>query len=375
MKTRIGIVGGGQLGRMMAIEAKKMGFTVTILDPTQKSPAGQVADAQIVAPYADQKALKQLAEASDYLTYEVELEDSATFDTLTAEGYVIHPSIKTFKMINDKYTQKEFFKKVGIPVADYCSVETKEDVVHAAHKFGYPVLLKTRRFAYDGRGNAVIHKESEIEESMTSLQGAGLYVEKFVPFVKELAIMVARNTKGEIATYPTVETIHKHNICHIVIAPAQVSHDVQAKAAKLAKKVMQNLKGAGVFGIEMFLTRDGKVLINEIAPRVHNSGHYTIEACVTNQFAQHIRAIMGLPLGATTMVVPAAVMVNILGDRVGPATHKGFEKALAISGVGVHIYGKKDTKIERKMGHITAIDKNHKAAYKKATLARRYVSI
>ncbi|KKS81680.1 MAG: Phosphoribosylaminoimidazole carboxylase, ATPase subunit [Candidatus Gottesmanbacteria bacterium GW2011_GWB1_43_11] len=375
MKNRIGIVGGGQLGRMMAFEAHKMGFRLIVLDPTPRSPAGQVADEQIVANYSDQKALQELATKSDVITYEIELENSDIFDGLVKTGSIIHPSIKTFKLINDKYLQKEFFQKAKIPVADFMAVENKEDILKATKKFGYPILLKTRLFAYDGRGNALIKKASDIEKQMNSLQGKGLYVEKYIPFIKELAVMVARNTKGEIATYQVVETIHKNNILHVVKAPAAINSQISLKARNLAKNVMQHLKGAGVFGIEMFLTKSRKVLVNEIAPRVHNSGHYTIEACVTNQFAQHIRAISGLPLGKTDMLVGAAVMINILGERAGSAEVSGIEKALGLPQTYVHIYGKKDTKMERKMGHITAVDKSLEKAYKKAKLARKLISI
>ena len=375
MKNRIGIVGGGQLGRMMAFEAHKMGFRLIVLDPTPRSPAGQVADEQIVANYSDQKALQELATKSDVITYEIELENSDIFDGLVKTGSIIHPSIKTFKLINDKYLQKEFFQKAKIPVADFMAVENKEDILKATKKFGYPILLKTRLFAYDGRGNALIKKASDIEKQMNSLQGKGLYVEKYIPFIKELAVMVARNTKGEIATYQVVETIHKNNILHVVKAPAAINSQISLKARNLAKNVMQHLKGAGVFGIEMFLTKSRKVLVNEIAPRVHNSGHYTIEACVTNQFAQHIRAISGLPLGKTDMLVGAAVMINILGERAGSAEVSGIEKALGLPQTYVHIYGKKDTKMERKMGHITAVDKSLEKAYKKAKLARKYIGI
>lgn len=375
MKNRIGIVGGGQLGRMLSFEAHKMGFRMTVLDPTPNSPAGQVADEQIVANYSDQKALKELATKSDYITYEIELESSDLFDELARKGAIIHPSIKTFKLINDKYLQKVFFKKAGIAVADFVAVEKKDDIVKAAKKFGYPILLKTRRFAYDGRGNALIKKESEIDSALSSLQGKGLYVEKFVAFSKELAVVVARSTKGEIAMYPVVETTHKNNVCHIVKAPAPINQKTAKKAQALAKKVMQNLKGAGVFGIELFLTKKHEVLVNEIAPRVHNSGHFSIEACVTNQFAQHIRAIAGLPLGKTDMLVPAAVMINILGERKGPAEVMGLEKVLQMPQTFAHIYGKKDTKLERKMGHITVLDNSVEKAYKKAKLARKYLNI
>lgn len=375
MKNRIGIVGGGQLGRMLGLEAKKMGFFVTVIDPTPQSPAGQVVDKQIVADFKDEKAIRELARHSDYLTFEIELANAQILDELASQGIQVNPSAQTLSIIKDKYKQKEFLQKIKIPVAESVAVETKEDILKLAKKFKYPLLLKARFDAYDGRGNALIKKEKDIDEAMQKLKGRQLYVEKFVPFVKELAVMVARSTKGEVVSYPVVETIHKNNICHIVIAPASVNEEVQQKAKKLAEKVMKQFPGAGVFGIEMFLTKDNDVLINEIAPRVHNSGHYTIEGCITSQFEQHIRAITGLPLGKTDMLTPNAVMINILGERNGDVDITGLEKALQIPGVSVHIYGKAQTKQERKMGHITVIDKDINSAIKKAKLARRYITI
>ncbi|MBI3887476.1 ATP-grasp domain-containing protein [Candidatus Microgenomates bacterium] len=202
-----------------------------------------------------------------------------------------------------------------------------------------------------------------------------MYVEKNVSFTKELAVVVARNTKGEISIYPVVETIHNNNICHLVIAPAPIDQKIATKARKLARKTMQQLQGAGVFGIEMFVAQDGNVLINEIAPRVHNSGHYTTEACVTSQFEQHIRAVTGLPLGSTKMKVPAAVMINILGERTGQVDAKGFERVLAIPNVSVHIYGKMETKLERKMGHLTVIGETVEECLRKAKKARKLLTI
>jgi 5-(carboxyamino)imidazole ribonucleotide synthase len=375
MKNRIGIVGGGQLGRMLAFEAKRLGFHVSVIDPTPHSPAGQVVDAQIVAPYQDEKAIRELASKSDFLTFEIELANAAILDELSKSGLQINPSAKTLTIIKDKLLQKQFLKKARIPVADFVAVETTEDIKKAATQFGYPLLLKARFDAYDGRGNALVKSEKEIENAVEKLKGRKLYVEKFVPFVKELAVMVARSTKGEIKVYPVVETVHRNNICHIVYAPAAVKPSVKKKAEKLATAVMKNLKGAGVFGIEMFLTKKSEVIINEIAPRVHNSGHYTIEACVTNQFEQHIRAVTGLPLGSTQMLTPAAVMVNILGERQGTAEVKNLEKVLEIPNIYVHVYGKAETKLERKMGHITAIDKSLSKAYKKAITARKMLKI
>lgn len=381
MKNRIGIVGGGQLGRMLAFEAKKLGFYVTVLDPTSQSPAGQVADWQIVSDFQSEKAIEELAAVSDFLTFEIELANSKILEKLSKNGLAVNPSAKTLSVIKDKLVQKQFLKKAQVPVADFLEIKSldpkviKEEIKQAVKKFGFPMLLKARFDGYDGRGNALIKNKSDIDRAIYKLRGKKLYIEKFVPFLSELAIMVARSTKGEITTYPVTRTIHKNNICHIVFAPASISKTVEKKAKDLAVKVMKKLKGAGVFAVEMFLTKDNSVLANEIAPRVHNSGHYTIESCVTSQFEQHVRAITGLPLGKTDMLVNSAVMVNILGDRQGKAELFGVEKALSLPNVSVHVYGKMETRIERKMGHITAIGDNMMECLKRAKKARRYITI
>lgn len=373
--TTIGIVGGGQLGRMLTFEAKKMGFTVMVLDPTPQSPAGQVADYQIIADYKDEKAIYELAQKSDIITFEIELANDKALQELIKKGKSVNPNPKTLSIIRDKFIQKKFLKKHKIPVAHFIEVTSEKDILQAAKKLGYPFLLKARTDAYDGRGNAKIFSEKDIKKGLVKLSGRSLYVEKNVQFVKELSVVVARSTTGEIKTYPVVETIHKNNICHIVIAPAQISKKEQRKARFIATRAMQALKGAGVFGIEMFLTQDGSVLINEIAPRVHNSGHFTIEGSATSQFEQHIRAISGMPLGSTDMVHSAAVMINILGERAGLAKVKGLEKALKLKNTTVHIYGKKDTKPERKMGHITATGDDIMETLKRAKKARSLISI
>ncbi len=374
MNKKIGIVGGGQLGRMLTFAAKKLGFSVIILDPTPDSPAGQVADRQIVGSFKDEEKIKELAKEVDYLTFEIELANADVLNEISKK-IPVNPSAKTLNIIKDKLKQKTFLQSNGIPTADFAKVLDKGDVLRLVKMFGFPLLLKARFDAYDGRGNFLIKKEEDIDWGLEKLGGRKLYVEKFVPFVKEIAVMVGRSTIGEVMVYPVVETTHKNNICHTVVVPADVSEEVGNKAKVLAASVMEHLQGAGVFGIEMFLTKDGKVLINEIAPRVHNSGHYTIEACVTSQFEQHIRAITGMELGSTDLIVPAAAMVNILGEREGPSKPEGVVKASAMKGVEVHIYGKSETKIERKMGHITAVGKSAKEALKKALLARKYITI
>lgn len=375
MKNKLGIVGGGQLGRMLAIEAKKLGFYVSVLDPTPKSPAGQVADEQIVADFKSETAIRKLAKQSDYLTFEIELANADILDELADEGVLVNPSARTLTVIKDKLAQKNFLKKHHLPTAEFIEVDTEADIHSAIREFGLPLLLKARFDGYDGRGNFVIRSKKDIAFGLEKLAGRKLYVEKFVQFKKELAVMVARNTKSQIETFPVVETIHENNICHTVFAPARVNSYLAKKAEDMGKDVISVLKGAGVFGVEMFLTSSNKLLINEIAPRVHNSGHYSLEATMTNQFEQHIRAITGLPLGKTDLLVKAAVMINILGNRTGEAEVQGLQHALAIPGVSVHIYGKIETKIERKMGHLTAIGTSLDMAWKKARQARRYISI
>jgi len=379
MKNRVGIIGGGQLAQMMAKAAKKLNLTITVLDPTENAPASGVADSQIIGDYTDKIALEKLAEAADFITVEVEIPDEeilhkvlANFRTL---GKLVNPPPEDLAIIQDKLKQKEFLRLHSIPTAPFIEVSSKEDIQKAAETFGYPIVLKSRTGGYDGRGNAVIHTDSEIDSALQSLQGKGLYIEQFIPFKKELSAIVARNTKGETASYPILETIHKDNICHIVIAPAPVSEHIKKEASKVAENVLKNLKGAGVYAIELFLSQDDKVLVNEIAPRVHNSGHLTIEANETSQFEQHLRAITGMPLGATDMKVPAAVMINILGEREGKAELKGEEAVRTIPGAYLHVYGKLMTKVQRKMGHITVVDESVEEALLKAKKARAMISI
>lgn len=374
-KNRIGIVGGGQLGRMLTFEAKKMGFYVTVLDPTPHSPAGQVADKQIIGSFKNKKSITKLAKDSDFLTFEIELANSEILDQLSRQGLIVNPSGQTLRIIKDKLNQKKFLQKHHLSTPEFIPVKTPEDILAAAKKFDYPIILKARTDAYDGRGNALIRNSADVLPALEKLKNRKLYVEKFIPFTKELSVIVARNLKGEIVTYPVVETIQQNNICHLVLAPAPIDVKIQNQARKLAYQVIDCLKGAGVFAIEMFLDKNNQVLVNEIAPRVHNSGHFSIEACYTSQFEQHIRAITGLPLGQTDMKVPAAVMINILGDRLGPAQLEGLDSALVIPGVSVHIYGKNETKPERKMGHITVVDQDLKSALKKAKLVRSYIKI
>jgi len=372
MRT-IGIVGGGQLGRMLSIAAQNLGFETIVLDPTPNSPAGQVTE-QIVGDFKDGEKIKELAKLVDFMTFEIESANVDALEELLTAGHDINPSPSTLSIIKDKYLQKKFLSENHIPVAQYREVAVG-DLRDVIEEFGYPILLKTKRDAYDGRGNALIEKESDILPALEKLGGRQLYVERFFPFVKELAVIVARDKRGNILPYPPVETIHKNNICHLVISPAPVSIEVQMKAQRLAVNVMNHLNGVGVFGIEMFLSSDGEVVVNEIAPRVHNSGHHSIEAHETSQFEQHIRAITGMPLGSIKRRVPHSVMINILGERSGPAEVAGLERLAEITGAHAHIYGKAETRPERKMGHITVIGDTMEDVLERAKLARSLISI
>ncbi|HUC19985.1 MAG TPA: 5-(carboxyamino)imidazole ribonucleotide synthase, partial [Candidatus Polarisedimenticolaceae bacterium] len=313
MNFRLGIVGGGQLGRMMAFDAKKLGFTVTVLDPTPHSPAGQVADEQVVAAYDDDAAVRKLAAAVDFITYDIESAGKGVLAELAENGKPVNPSPSTLEMIRDKLGQHRWLRDAGLPVAEFMDVETNEDIARAGEMFGYPLVLKARFDAYDGRGNVIIKSSDEIATTKQKLEGRKLYAEQWVTFTGELAVVTARSMEGATAVYDVVETVHENNICHMVFAPARVDEGVARKAHELAKQVVGKLAGAGVFAVEMFVAADGEVLVNEIAPRVHNSGHLTIEAAITSQFEQHVRAVTGLPLGDTSLKVPAAVMINILG--------------------------------------------------------------
>lgn len=371
MKT-LGIVGGGQLARMLTDAAHALGFRVIVLDPTPNSPGGQVADEQILGSFADAEKIRELSEKSDFVTFEIESADNEALATVQKQKPV-NPAPDTLSIIKDKYAQKVFLKTHGIATADFLEIKNIDDAKEAGSRFGYPFVLKAKRDSYDGKGNALVEAESGIEGAFQKLAGRELYAEKFVPFTKELAVVAARSSAGDIALFPLVETVHVNHICDTVTMPAGVSENVRAEAEQLARNVMEHLSGAGVFAIEMFLGES--VVVNEIAPRVHNSGHLTIEACETSQFEQHVRAVTDMPLGKTDMKVPAAVMLNILGKRNGAAEPKGFEEIAGEPHIFVHLYGKHETREGRKMGHVTVTGSTAEELHEKAEKIRHRVSI
>ena len=355
MKKRLGIIGGGQLGMMITEAARNLSdeiSEITVLDPTENCPAAQVGAKQIVGDFKDKNAIVKLAEQSDIITYEIE---SGNTDVLSKLKAVIEPSPSTLSIIQDKLSQKKFLSKNGLPVSQFYEIVSLDDLYEKINELSLPVLLKARRDAYDGRGNFKITSPDEVEKAYQYFDGKSLMIEKFVNFKMEVSVMAARNTKGEIATYPLVENIHEDNILNMTIAPARVSDDVIRNAGEIAKKTMQVLNGAGVFGIEMFIDQNNKILINEIAPRVHNSGHHTLQSCKTSQFEQHLRAILGLDLGSTDLV-HKTVMYNILGPDGFEGKYKPVQ--LEKDGVYLKMYGKDVSKPQRKLGHFNVVDMN-----------------
>lgn len=374
-KKRIGIVGGGQLGQMLTQAAIALGHKVTVLEPTPNCPAYQVGARQIRGSLTDPKSITALSKKSDVLTFEIEHIDAKTLHLLESQGTTVHPSPKSLVSIKDKLAQKKTLQSNDIPTAPFHEVTSEEDISTIAKQIGFPFLLKSRFGGYDGRGNYLVKKPSDIKLAFETLGKESLYIEEFVPFVKELAVMVGRGMDNMIVSYPIVETIHKNNILHFTKAPAVIDQPIEENARSISHRVVKSLGGNGVFGIELFLLKDGKILVNEIAPRVHNSGHYTIEACHTSQFTQHILAITGETLTNPSMKHPFAVMVNILGERKGKANPKGIKKAEKLPGTTVHLYGKLETKPERKMGHITVVGENRKEVLATAKQARSLITI
>jgi 5-(carboxyamino)imidazole ribonucleotide synthase len=367
---KLGIIGGGQLGKIMSQKAKKLGFHVTILDPTPNCPAAQVSDRQIVAGFYDKQKLEQLVKECDVTTFELEHVDTEVLKKLYDQDYKIFPSPYVMELIQDKYEQKKLLDEKGIAVPKYKKVESKDDL----KSFGLPVIQKARKGGYDGKGVMLLRDENDLNNSIK----ADSFIEELVDIDKELAIIVARNIEGEIAAYPVVEMLfdERVNICDIVMAPARISENLEKIAKEMAIKSIEILDGVGIFGVEMFLTKKGEILLNEIAPRPHNSGHYTFESCATSQFEQIIRAVTNLPLGSTKLISPS-VMVNLLGEEgyEGEPFIEGIHEALEIPELSFHFYGKKETKPFRKMGHITVLSEDLDEALKKALKAKDILKI
>ncbi|MDC2865229.1 MULTISPECIES: 5-(carboxyamino)imidazole ribonucleotide synthase [unclassified Bacillus (in: firmicutes)] len=356
----IGIIGGGQLGRMMAIAAKEMGYKIAVLDPAKSSSCAQVADIEIVAPYDDLKAIHYLAEISDVVTYEFENIDYNCLQWLEKHAYLPQGSQLLYTTQN-RYTEKNAIVKAGLPVAPYRLVQKQEDLLEAVAEFSFPCVLKTTTGGYDGKGQVVLKSEADVAKAMELVNQAECILEKWVLFEKEISVIVTRSVNGETKVFPVAENIHVNNILHESIVPARIPHALSQQGIQYAERLADELKLVGTLAVEMFATANGDIYINELAPRPHNSGHYTIDACEISQFGQHIRAICNLPLGETILLKPV-VMVNILGEHI-----EGVLKQVnRLTGCYLHLYGKEEAKTQRKMGHLNILNENIEDALEKA---------
>ena len=346
----IGIIGGGQLGRMMAIAAKAMGYYVAVLDPTPNCPAAQVSDIEITAAYSDMAAIKKLGEISDVITYEFENIDYDALTYLEKNTYLPQGS-DVLKISQHRFREKSAISEMGIPVADFCLVNTVEEL---NKNVTYPCVLKTTTGGYDGKGQVVIRSEKDMNEARALVSKHECIIEKFIDFTKEISVIIARSTAGETAVFPVAENIHVNNILFQSIVPARISKELEAKALAHARKIAETLNVIGILAIEMFVVGD-EIYINELAPRPHNSGHYSMDACITGQFEQHIRAVCGLPLGDTSLHTPV-VMVNILGDHMDAESMENLAVYLPLLPLGkLHLYGKAQAVQKRKMGHVNVL--------------------
>jgi len=369
----VGVVGGGQLGRMLAEAASPLGIEVVVLDPTPDCPAAPPAAAQVTAPFDDEDGFRDLADRADVLTYEIELADPTVLEQVGEEADVpVHPSPGTLRTIQDKLVQNRALDDAGVPVPAFRAVDDADDLRAAFDGLGSPLMLKARTGGYDGRGNAPADSIADARETFGDL--SGLVAEELVDFERELSV-IAANGASETATFPVAENVHEAEILRESIVPARTSEDVRERATSVARDVMGVLDGRGVFGVELFEV-DGRILVNEVARRPHNSGHYTIEGCHTSQFEQHVRAVCGLPLGETTLREPAA-MANVLGDPAGesrPATLDGVPSALRDGRASLHWYGKREVRPLRKMGHVTVTGDDRGEILTRARAARDSLS-
>jgi 5-(carboxyamino)imidazole ribonucleotide synthase len=350
----LGIVGAGQLGRMLAEAAAPLGVEVVVSDPTPDPPAAPVASESIAGGFEDRGTIRALVEQSDVLTFEIELVDPDALEAVREEtGVPVHPDPATLRTIQDKLLQKRRLEDAGIPVPPFRAVDDRADLEAAIEVFGYPVMLKAREGGYDGRGNFPIRGPGDLEGALEAAPGR-MMVEDMVDFERELSVIGVKGD-GERATFPAGENVHEPEILRETIVPARAPGRVPERAQSVARDVLAEMDGRGAYGIELFEV-DGEILLNEIAPRVHNSGHYTIEGAVTSQFEQHVRAVLGYPLGSTDLRDPV-VMANVLGDveESRPANLLGADRVFETPGANLHWYGKREVRPLRKMGHVTLV--------------------
>ena len=349
----IGILGGGQLGRMTALAAIRMGMHVKTLSPSPAGPVASLGEA-VVGDWNDEEVMRDFIHGCDAITVESEWAPAEVAERVSNGAVPVWPSSDTLLVIRHKGRQKDALKAAGIPLGAYRNCATLDEARSALAEYGGKAVAKKFQGSYDGYGNATVTSEEELAAAWDDLADtSGLLLEAFVPFVRELAVMVARRPSGQTVVYPVVETEQKDHRCHAVVAPARVAESTVSASRDAALHAAEAVNLVGMLGVELFELADGSILLNELAPRPHNTGHYTIEACHASQFENHARSILDLPLGSPELRVPAAVMINILGRRAGTVRTDGYREALSDASVGVHIYGKEEARPKRKMGHVT----------------------
>jgi len=357
-------------------ECYKFDFEFVVLSKTPSSPAGMLTKDEMVGDWNDEAVLREFADSCDIVTLENEFIDYKKIEFIESLGKTVHPSSKIIQLIQDKLIQKQTLKDLGIASAEFVPINSTDEIRSFAGIYGYPLILKSRTMGYDGKGNYKLDSADDIDKALETIGTRGeLMCESFINFKTEIAIQAARSPNGEIKIYPVVETIQKNHICHIVKASEKKFTELKDEVYDIATKILKKLDYVGVMGIEMFLMEDNSILVNELAPRVHNTGHYTIEGCYTSQFENHIRAVLDLPLGDISMREDAAVMINIIGEKDAPAKVSRLGAVLQNYRVYVHIYGKQETRIGRKMGHITVLDKYVDIAEEVALKCRDLIDI
>ena len=360
--STLGVLGGGQLGRMLAHAATRLGYRLHVYEPQENCPAGEVATREFNFAYEDKERLKDFAAGCSAITYEFE---NVPVKPLWAieEMVPLRPHWDVLEVCQNRAREKNWLKRNGFPVVPFAEVEVGEDLATAIRQIGMPCIVKTADFGYDGKGQLKVASKGDIPAAVKAFAKNRAVVEGFIDFKCELSVVIARNSEGQMSTFPVVENIHTKHILDFSIVPARIDATVAAKAAKLAENIATAFDLVGLLAIELFMTHEGELLVNEMAPRTHNSGHWSLDACVTSQFEQQVRAITGLPLGSTEMTVPSAVMVNILGDAwkwdgdhmVGAPD---WAQLLSEPRAKLHLYGKSEPRPARKMGHFTVTGKS-----------------
>ncbi len=365
---QVAILGGGQLARMMCAAAMRLGVRARVYQEADTGPCAFASDV-VTGRWDDAEALRAFLEPGDVVTLDQESVDLTTVRTVLPPGAVLRPGPQTMAWVSDKIVQKARAEEAGLPIGPYRACGSQSELVAAAETLGLPLMLKRPRDSYDGYGNRTAKDHASLLQGYAALGGERVLVEGWVPFTLELATMVARRPGGEARAYPVVATYQKDHKCEAVEVPAAVSAEISQRATALALRAAQAYDCVGVVGVEMFLLEDGRVWLNEIAPRPHNTGHYTLDACLTSQFENHLRAVLDLPLGDTSLLGPAAAMVNVIGSRKGPAQNAGLAEALKVQGASIHMYGKHQVRPGRKMGHVTAVAPDVATARARATEA------